>query len=129
MLSKRFEGETLVVTNRQIMWVNVYETGTAFGGAEEGGWYYSYGSVTESMSFWCCGFLQEHNKDCVAYRMWEQKLLMNQKPQAYTDEYVYVAEGEDASPEYLGETVTTGVDVRLEPRQGVDYPEHRPHYE
>ena len=41
MLSKRFEGETLVVTNRQIMWVNVYETGTAFGGAEEGGWYYS----------------------------------------------------------------------------------------
>ena len=109
-------------------WINVYEVGERFGGHEEGGWTYKCGRLTEAMSFLCCD-LVPHADDCVANNVREQKLFELSRPLDWTAEYVYVPEGEDAPPEFAGELMRQGIEVKFESRKGRDYPESRPYYQ
>ena len=57
--------EKYVSTFDRIIWyVNIYETNRAYGGPEEGGWYYDTGDLLECKEFW---WLDTRNEDTDEY--------------------------------------------------------------
>ena len=85
--------------------VNVYLTDRAYGGSEEGGWWYDCGQIVRSV-------------EC------ETKQEANQKAEEMREEY-----SNEGRPEIDSVLSEGRYDVRVEDRPGKDYPSQRPHYE
>ena len=107
------------------VYVTVYHETQAYGGHEEGGWYYQQGEPVDGVYTICCN-------ETGLYMMlagWTTKSLATMRrtappggPQVTTILRVYV--------EGHGEVATNGyyqVTIALEPPQA--YPQERPHYE
>ena len=98
-------GECL--TARVWMWVNVYLTSQAYGGSEEGGWYYSAGEPVASIAVRSVSSLRE----ALA------------KMQAWVEE-----ENEQLPPAH-SVLSRGGYEVRIEKHFAREYPDSRPAYE
>ena len=85
-------------------YVNTYEIDRAYGGPEEGGWWFDTGSIVKSVR---CDTQDE------AEAMTDRRRLAHPNT------------GDASSVTYRGGEYRT----RIEPVRGIDYPEHRPHYE
>ena len=120
------------------VFVNVYSTERRYGGAEEGGWYYTCGTPVVSKATTCVESESEyvHGDLCPAGH-WESILsakYSNKSEYAYS--YTHDANGVnyldtlDVPTEFPGELVTSGsYEIRVEDHPGEEYPAYRPHYE
>ena len=129
--------------NRQVF-VNVYSTESRYGGAEEGGWYYTCGTPVVSKATTCfkcntCGDVNSkygHSEFCPAGH-WESILsAIYSNKSEYANSYTHDANGVnyldtmDVPTEFAGEVVTSGsYEIRVEDHPGEAWPEYRPHYE
>lgn len=123
------------------LFVNVYTVQQAYGGSEEGGWYYEIGTPVTCMQTTCncdSDWHETSNKICPVTHCFKYSLdnfVLDHKEE-YLDSFI-TAGGtwspdsiDDAPPEYSGEIATTGKRIlRIETTPAVHYPEYKPHYE
>ena len=132
------------------MYVNVYQVERAYGGAEEGGWWYDAGTVLESKERLCAcelpvttwPILDEYGRE--GYRAeldtWfgnhdenecEAIHTLNDLVEKYTgrkDEWYPQVDGDDSEPR-RGESFSSGdIRVRIELDAGISYPSEMPMY-
>ena len=120
------------------VFVNVYETEQRYGGAEEGGWYYTCGTPVASKATTCVESKSEyvHGNLCPAGN-WESVLRGKYSGKAeYAETYTHDAHGVnyldtmDVPTEFAGEVVTSGsYEIRVEDHPGEAWPDQRPRYE
>lgn len=117
--------------------VNVYRVQRAYGGPEQGGWWYNRGTCLSSIKTAVCScplFLtafnrdvseSQHAADCGLHALVEQT---RQEYAGHRDEWIPQEPGGD-SPERVGEVFKTGViKVSLSAHIGYNYPTRRPTY-
>ena len=139
--------------NRLKLYVSVYKVTRAYGGAEEGGWYYSQGEPTDGVFTLCCGHVGEpyewsgeysgrvsdHLDGCpalAAYNAYVERYVKGHKEE-YLKAFTHAPDGtswldraDDAPGEYRGEVATTGkYEIRVESNPPQAWPKYRPHYE
>ena len=141
--------------NQQKVYVTVWHTEQAYGGPEEGGWYYQQGEPVEGVYTLCCmaegvrvefsedewgvsNRVDDHDDTCPArgaYEGFHNAYVANHQEQ-YLHSFVtangtYDPDGPDDAPdELVGEVATSGnyhVSFDREPPES--FPKYRPHYE
>jgi hypothetical protein len=123
------------------VFVTVYNETQAYGGAEEGGWYYKQGEPVEGVYTLCCGIgdgLRDHEDTCPAKAVSE--LYYGNYVQGHKEEYLrsfthrpdgvsWLDSDEDAPDEYRGELATSGnYVVTIENFPPEPYPKERLYY-
>lgn len=135
------------------IYINIHQVQQAFGGPEEGGWYYSVGTPLKSIQTRSCvcdlptetspvwedwdtgqkfpprRYLyighDAHDPGCPLIERWDRT---RDKYIGVKDTYFPQADGDD-SPEFLGECLSSGtIQVSIDTRPGKPYPEGRPFY-
>lgn len=104
------EFEVANTLDGDLLFVNVYEVDRAYGGAEEGGWWYTTGTYDAEQSF---------------------KAADVESAQEYAELLSQRLEGEEADLPALHSVLYRGGRhiVKVESTPGRDFPETRPHYE
>ena len=119
------------------VFVNVYEISTHYGGPEEGGWDYEAGTPVLSKATTCICDNSQHGELCPAGH-WLKALRSTYNGQeTWADSFTQAPDGtswlgnpDDAPEPFAGEVMLTGkCQVRVESHPGLEFPEHRPHYE
>jgi hypothetical protein len=98
--------QDVIVHDSPVVWVNAYLTNLAYGGVEEGGWWYQCGELLESV--------QSHERDSEEVR---ERLLAK-----------WVGE-DDADRDLSSVNCTGKLRVSVEDFPGASYPKVTPHYE
>jgi hypothetical protein len=109
------------------MYLNIYSIGQAYGGPEEGGWWYS------------CGELLESNQVTNLARAKATVEKLNKKFKTKTSDYSMGygehdgvdlnGEGDDNFLMAGGHWGYSNMRAMIEDKPGRDFPTHRPHYE
>ena len=140
------------------VFVNIYDTGQAYGGPEEGGWFYRYGTLKATYRSECFCPIQDvvsmdwdddeerviyqltetpygHRPDCPAVILYNTFKEGGDKEAEFLKSYVTANgtydpnSGEDPPEDYAGELVTGGAqEVRIQTHKGENFPQHRPFY-
>ena len=125
------------------VFVTVYNETQAYGGAEEGGWYYTCGEPIDGVYTLCCGATggdpNNHAEDCPARgaaEKYHEKYVLGHRDE-YLRSFTHGPDGvswldsdEDAPNEYRGEVATSGQNhVVIENDSPASYPTERPFYE
>jgi len=125
-----------VTTPDRVDWfVNVYIVDRAYGGPEEGGWYYDTGELIETKQFFGMGEYGNVHESAVAYSEQVKKELEQADELEYKTGYGPHDGCDDAGngdDNYLIRGGTWGrgtyrIDVTT--NKGKNYPEYTPHYE
>ena len=124
------------------VFVTVYHETRAYGGPEEGGWYYTQGEPVEGVYTLCCGVgdgSRDHEDTCPAQAVSE--LYYSNYVEGNKDEYLrafthrpdgvsWLDSGEDAPDEIRGEVATSGTySVTIEYFPPEPFPQYQPYYE
>jgi hypothetical protein len=107
-------------------YINVYETSQAYGGSEEGGWWYDVGEFKE-----CKGIFVSRNTAIAAVNDDSDKLERKGKYHMGMHSMDGVAPDGESDDTYLmrgGRWGESSVNVRVEDHVGQDYPLERPYY-
>jgi len=144
------------VANTHKRFVTAFKMTRAYGGAEEGGWYYTIREPIESLATLCCGATggsygytpdsngagsfryDPHPVDCPALAVAD--MLYNKHVLGHTERYTadFITAGgtydpngpDDAPAEYSGEVATTGKHtIMIQEEFPEASPRERPHYE
>jgi hypothetical protein len=114
-------------------YVNVYEVEEAYGGPEEGGWWYDIGTPLASYATTCICESDNHIEHCPTRQHLdkvEREYIDGNEEGRYTDGFIKGWEDSDDDNIGRGEIATSGkriVWVEDEPAQY--FPTERPHYE
>ncbi len=104
------EQQWLEKNKKPMLFLNVYMTNRAYGGPEEGGWWYDYGVFQE-----CLGTFFSPDNAAEALEKWQRiASARNKERGSYGDIGSVLCEG--------------ALRVRLERHPGCDYPTQRPYY-
>ena len=127
---------------RPTLWVTIYETNRTYGGPEEGGWWYDYGTVLATVPFnlsnpiereYSDGSYDNDYEDAIAPResVWYDELSVNDAHTVYLiEQQLLEVFGPGDTEHGVGSVICTGVnDFRLSLEPGRNYPAERPHYE
>ena len=119
------------------IFINVHKIQQAYGGPEEGGWYYEKGTYLYSREtavcvcslaltmLWRDLVESQHEETCRIHALVEQT---RQEYASHRDEWIPQEPGDD-SPERVGEVFKTGViEVSLSATMGFNFPNRPPTY-
>ena len=118
-------------------YVNLYRVGRAYGGPEEGGWYYDYGEFEKQLGEFS-GPDAEDQADELAYsirekiregKTFEVPVAKNQMGHGPMDGADPNGEGDDRYLMAGGQWGDEKLSVMAEPHEGKAFPEERPYYE
>ena len=118
-------------------YVNIYKTGRAYGGPEEGGWFYDYGEFEKQLAEFA-GPDAEDQADELAYsirekiregKTFEVPVATNQMGHGPMDGVDPNGEGDDRYLMSGGQWGDEKLSVMAEPHEGKAFPEDRPYYE
>ena len=107
-------------------YINVYEMSQAYGGPEEGGWWYDVGQYVS-----CKGTFGSREKAIICSADAEDNLQYKSKYNMGNGPHDGVAPDGEPDDTYLmrgGRWGETSVKVRVEDHIGRDYPSERPYY-
>lgn len=122
------------------LYVNTYRIQLAYGGPEEGGWYYSVGTAIRTAAAFCDEQFEDeygafwadgHSHTCPIYHLWVEA---KEEAEQAIDTFYPVRENPDPmadpEPETRGEILSSGNElVTIEASPGQNFPDHRPIYE
>lgn len=118
------------------MFVNVYNVQQAYGGPEEGGWYYDVGTPMLCLKTTCNCNAEWHQSDndiCPVTHCVERANSDYVIPhkEEYLESFITGwEENEDPPNEYRGEIATNGkCIVSVEKNPAISFPDFKPHYE
>jgi hypothetical protein len=110
--------------------VNLYRTTRAYGGPEEGGWWYTQGEIVQSFGMYSTQDRAKRVKQIV------QKVIDNERKQPTQHTGYGDHDGVDAAgngdDNYLirgGAWGAEDLEIRLETKQGTNFPQYRPVYD
>jgi hypothetical protein len=118
-------------------YVNLYRVSRAYGGPEEGGWFYDYGEFEKQLAEFA-GPKAMHQAQVLAMTVREQlkdgndmqvNLKNNQMGMGPHDGADPNGEGDDYYLISGGQWGDESLSVHMEPHEGKDFPEERPYYE
>ena len=121
-------------------YINLYKVGRAYGGPEEGGWYYDYGEFEKQLAVFTepnekinrrkavllAQSIREKIKEGKTFDVQVAKNQMGWGPMDGVDPN---GEGDDRYLMSGGQWGDESLKVITEPHKGKDFPEERPYYE
>jgi len=114
------------------LFVNVYDQNEAYGGPEEGGWYYTQGRFLEGVPASSPQQAEEIRERLKAKYSGENdsrrpagSIMLHDPHTEIPDDWEPTSQADDESHVYYEGKIV----VRIEDRPGKDFPEERPYYE